>query len=115
MCAFCSQREGMALLEYQSMPSLRDVAHDGWLLSVCVHLLHILHRLEIPSARSCAAPMRATGTVRKSQAIRPVHHVQKSHLPGHYPPEASQAYWTSPLAFGLIGCSCEISLCRLLG
>ncbi len=25
------QREGMGLLEYQVMPSLRDVAHDGWL------------------------------------------------------------------------------------
>jgi hypothetical protein len=25
------QREGMALLEYQAMPSLRNVAHDGWL------------------------------------------------------------------------------------
>ncbi len=24
-----SQRESMGLLEYQSMPSLRDVAHDG--------------------------------------------------------------------------------------
>ncbi len=26
-----SQRESMGLLEYQAMPSLRDVAHDGWL------------------------------------------------------------------------------------
>jgi hypothetical protein len=25
------QREGMGLLEYQAVPSLRDVAHDGWL------------------------------------------------------------------------------------
>ncbi|MFN9906597.1 MAG: hypothetical protein ACK56F_10795, partial [bacterium] len=25
----CVQREGMGLLEYQAMPSLRDVAHDG--------------------------------------------------------------------------------------
>ncbi len=28
-------REGMGLLEYQAMPSLRDLAHDG----VCVHLV----------------------------------------------------------------------------
>ncbi len=26
-----TQREGMGLLEYQAMPSLRDVAHDGGL------------------------------------------------------------------------------------
>ncbi len=26
-----AQREGMGLLEYQAMPSLRDIAHDGWL------------------------------------------------------------------------------------
>ncbi len=31
MGACCSQREGMSLLEYQSMPSLRDVAHGEWL------------------------------------------------------------------------------------
>jgi hypothetical protein len=24
------QREGMGLLKYQAMPSLRDVAHDVW-------------------------------------------------------------------------------------
>jgi hypothetical protein len=27
----CAQREGMGLLEYQAIPSLRDIAHDGWL------------------------------------------------------------------------------------
>ncbi len=26
-----SQREGMGLLEYQTMPSLREIAHNGWL------------------------------------------------------------------------------------
>ncbi len=26
-----NQREGLGLLEYQAMPSLRDVSHDGWL------------------------------------------------------------------------------------
>ncbi len=24
------QREGLGLLKYQAMPSLHDVAHDGW-------------------------------------------------------------------------------------
>jgi hypothetical protein len=32
--------------------------------------------MEIPSARSWAAPVRATGTVRKRQAVRLVYHVQ---------------------------------------
>jgi hypothetical protein len=27
----CEQREGMGLLEYQAMPSLRDVAPNEWL------------------------------------------------------------------------------------
>ncbi len=26
-----AQREGMGLIEYNAMPSFRDVAHDGWL------------------------------------------------------------------------------------
>ncbi len=29
--AWSTQREGMGLLEYQALPTLRDVAHDGWL------------------------------------------------------------------------------------
>jgi hypothetical protein len=63
-----NQREGMGLLEYQTMPSLHDEAHDGF----CVHLLYNrswkFHQL--------AAPVRATGTVRKRQAVRPFHHIQ---------------------------------------
>jgi hypothetical protein len=59
------------------MPSLRDVAHDGWL---CTCIFTMLQKLEIPSARSWAAPVRATGTVRKRQAVRPVHHNNTSCL-----------------------------------
>ncbi len=29
MVNICNQRESMSTLEYQAMPSLRDVAHDG--------------------------------------------------------------------------------------
>ncbi len=36
----------------------------------------IKKQLEIPSARSWAAPVRATGMVQKRQAVWPVHHVQ---------------------------------------
>ncbi len=28
------QREGMGLIEYQAMPSLRDVAHDGFFVYI---------------------------------------------------------------------------------
>jgi hypothetical protein len=38
--------------------------------------IYYIQQLEIPTARSWAAPARATGTVRKRQAIRPVDHVQ---------------------------------------
>ncbi len=58
-------RDGMGLLEYQAMPSLQP---------------------EIPSARSWEAPARATGTVRKRQAVLPCSPSHtKSHLPGHSP------------------------------
>ncbi len=57
------------------MPYLRDVALDGWLCTSTIYQL-----LEIPAARSWAAPVRATGTVRKRQAVRPVHHVQNNTL-----------------------------------
>ncbi len=53
--------EGLGLiLEDQVMPSLCDVAHDGWLCTFTIK-----QQLEIPSARSWAAPVRANGTVRK--------------------------------------------------
>jgi hypothetical protein len=63
----CHQREGMVLLEYQAIPCLRDVAHD---------IYYIYQQLEIPSPRSWAATVRASGTVRKRQAEWPVHLVQ---------------------------------------
>jgi hypothetical protein len=78
------QREG-GLLEYQAMPSLLDVAHDGLFCTFTIS-----QQLSNPSARSWAAPVRATGTVRKRQAIQPRPSRTKSHLPGHSPP-ASQA------------------------
>ena len=81
------------------MPSLRDLAHDGWLCTLPKE-----QQLEMPSTRSWAAPVRTTGTVRKRQAVRPVHHVQNhtgrvlsSSQPGGPP------CWASPLAFGIIG------------
>jgi hypothetical protein len=58
----------------------------------------------MPSASSCGAPVRANGTVRKRQAVRPVRHIQNhtwrplsSSQPGGPP------CWASPLAFGHVG------------
>ncbi len=61
----------LGILEYQAMPSLRDLVHDGWLCTFTT-----LQQLEIPSAPSWGAPAKATGTVGKIQAVRPVHHIQ---------------------------------------
>jgi hypothetical protein len=69
------QREGTGLLEYQAMPYLHDVAHDGWLCTFTIK-----QQLEIPSARSCAAHFRATGRVRKRQAVRPVRQQHPTYL-----------------------------------
>jgi hypothetical protein len=64
------------------LPSLGDVGYDGWLCT-----FPIQQQLEIPSARSRASPIRATGTVRKRQAVRLVRPSRtKSNLPGHSPP-----------------------------
>jgi hypothetical protein len=90
----------MIRLEYQAMPSMRDVAHDGWL-----YTFTIKHQLQIPSAHSWAAPVRATSTGRKSQAALPVHPSITHKIcrvtllqPARRPP-----CWASPLAFSLIG------------
>jgi hypothetical protein len=68
---YCNQREGNGLLEYRAMTSLHEIAHDEWLCTFTKK-----QQLEILSARSWEAPVRATGTVRKRQAVWPVHHVQ---------------------------------------
>jgi hypothetical protein len=44
----------------------------------CVCIFTLQQQQEIPSARSRAAPVRATGTVWKRQAVWVVHHMQIS-------------------------------------
>jgi hypothetical protein len=76
------QREGTGLLEYQAVPSLRDVAHDGVL---CIHLGKDL-------------PQTVTSGV-----DRPSH--TKSHPSGSLSssqPEGPPGF-ASSLTFGLIG------------
>jgi hypothetical protein len=65
----------MGLLEYRAMPSLRDVAHDGWLCTFTKE-----QQLEMPSDRSWAAPVRTTGTKKAGGTARPSR--TKPHRPG---------------------------------
>jgi len=58
------QRKGMGL------PCMAKLLTDG-----CVHLLHNSSYLEVPLALRWAVSVRATGTVRKRQAVRTVHHI----------------------------------------
>jgi hypothetical protein len=58
--------------EYQAMAFLLDLAHYEWSCTFTIQ-----QQLEIPTARSWAAPVRAACTERRRQAIRPVHHLQK--------------------------------------
>jgi hypothetical protein len=96
------RRKGMGLIEYQTMPSLHDIAHDGLLLTFTI----LRQQLEIPSARSWPAPVRITGTVRKRLAVRPVHqnHTCRVTL---LQPAGGPPCWASPLAFGPIGFNIE--------
>jgi hypothetical protein len=54
---FESERRHWSTIEYQVMPSLREVAHDGWLCTFTIY------------NSSSAAPVRATDKVRKRQAV----------------------------------------------
>jgi hypothetical protein len=69
------------------MPSLRDVAHDGWLHTFTIQnnsslKFHQLAAGQLLSGQPVYGTEKAGGTVRLSGS--------KSHMPGHTPP-ASQA------------------------
>jgi hypothetical protein len=77
-----------------------------------VYCTFILYQLqEIPSARSWAVPFRATGTVRKRQAVRPVHHIQNHTCRVALLQAGGPPCWASSLAFGLIGHFCKLNTC----
>ncbi len=74
----------MGLLEYQVMPSLRDVAHDGVLCTFS-------NRSALNRDKWCGQG-------------RTVHHIQNLTPLGHSSSQpGGPPYWASPLAFGLIG------------
>ncbi len=96
------QREGLDLLEYQAMPSLRDVAHEGWLCTFTIQQSSWKFR-QLPSGQVLSGQPLLYRKDRRYVLSCPSH--TKSHLPGH-PSPASQAgppCWASPLSFGLIG------------
>ncbi len=80
-------REGMGLLEYQAMPSLRYAGHDG--------VLCTFSNRSVPDrGKWCGSSVQVAWTV---------HHVQNHTLLGHSPPEpGGPPCWASPVAFGLI-------------
>jgi hypothetical protein len=83
------KREGISLLEYQAKPSLRDVAHEGWLSTVTEAGNSISSHTE-----------KAGGTARTSRTkITPAGSLSSSQPGG--PP-----CWASPLDSGLIGMPC---------
>ncbi len=86
------ERLGMGLLEYQAMPSLRDVAHDqtpaGNSVSLHPGSTYQENRFGTEKAGNMARPSRIK--------ITPVGSLSSSQLGG--PP-----CWSRPLAFGLIG------------
>jgi hypothetical protein len=90
------QREGMGLLEYRALPSLRDVAHGG---VFCVHLV-----IDQPQTG-------ASGVVRQGRRHGPSIMCQNHPLLGHS--SSSQPggppCWASPLAFGLLGLDAKAS------
>jgi hypothetical protein len=84
-------REGMDLLEYRVMPSLRDVAHDGVLCTF--------------SNRSAPHP--------SVQAVWAVHHVQNHTLLGHSPPARRATVLGQPSSVRLHCYSPCLGLCAL--
>ncbi len=64
----------MGLIEYQAMPSLRDLAHDGWLCTFTVK-----QKLEITSARRSQG--NRYGTEKADSTAHPSCTI--SHLQGH--------------------------------
>jgi hypothetical protein len=70
-----SQREGMGLIEYQAMPSLRDVAHDGWLCK---------QQQEKPSVCSWTAFLGQPVRYRKRRRYGPVRRVGSTKVPSDY-------------------------------
>ncbi len=92
-----TQREGMGLLEYQAMYSLRDLAHDGVL---CTFINTVDQ-----------AQTGANGVVRQDRWHgRPL--CTKSHPAGSLSSSQSGGppCWASPLAFGLIDCTHRVHI-----
>ncbi len=93
------QRDGMGLLEYQAMFSLRDVAHGGVLCTLVLD--------QPKTAVVCSVRTGGMGRPSRTKSHPTELHTSSQPQPG-VPP-----CWTSPLAFGLIGLGCILR--RILG
>ncbi len=85
MATVCYQKEGMSLLEYQALPSLRDVAHDGVLCTF----------------RNRSAPGRGKWCSPSGSAAWTVHHVQNQTLLGHSHPASQAGRRVGPALYSL--------------
>jgi hypothetical protein len=93
----------MGLLEYQAMPSLHDVAHDGWLCNVYIYFITAAENsISSQLGSSCQGSRYGIVKGRRygpsiTDEITPAGSLSSSSQPGGPP------YWASTLAFGLIG------------
>ncbi len=96
----------MDLLEYQAMPSYRDVAHDGWLCSIGICVVHFLYNSSWKFYQLTAEqllsgqPVRYGKSRRHGPSITYKITLARSSLSFSQPGEPP--CWASPLAFGLI-------------
>jgi hypothetical protein len=104
LCKYSTnQRESLGLLEYQAIPLLHDVAHDGWLCTLTV--LYCITTAENFPQLAAGQPLSGQpvlyGKGRRygpslTCTITPAGSLSSSQPGG--PP-----CWTCPLTFGLIG------------
>jgi hypothetical protein len=64
----------MGLLKYQTMPSLRDVAHDGWLCTFIYYITAAGNSISSQLGSSCQG--NRSGTVKADGTARPSHRIE---------------------------------------
>ncbi len=89
----------MCLLEHKAMPSLRDIAQDGWLM---VMYIYYITAAGSPGRATITVWKDAGGTARPSRTKSHPARSLSSSQPGGPP------CWASPLVFGLIGNNREV-------
>jgi hypothetical protein len=83
----------MGLLEYQAMPFLREVAHDGWLGTFTNYFITAAGNSIISQQGSFCQGNRY-GTVKAGSTAYPSR--TKSHLPGNSTPASQASHRVGP-------------------